>query len=272
MFQQGCLPMHRLRRPHSQYAIPRARPSREEEAKKLRLWPLPPCRPLVAGACGEPGGDRVPAAGPHRGHGAPAQRVPAQRLCHVSIGLPRTCRSCWPCPRAPLPRSTCRELPRLAPASKHTPPPPCTTNPSACLRPQVCHIAARPGGARYADLNGMAVRQLYQRGLVWLEVPVRPEDHLSIPPLEVGTAQLWYLSVPPLGRGASQAGMQVVRCGVVCCTRLAVNRAPRCFRLPAPPPPVLPLSLPRHTCRALCPTRPPPQPRRQTRWRRCCTR
>lgn len=48
----------------------------------------------------------------------------------------------------------------------------------------VCHIAARPGGARYADLNGMAVRQLYQRGLVWLEVPVRPEDHLSIPPLE----------------------------------------------------------------------------------------
>ena len=36
----------------------------------------------------------------------------------------------------------------------------------------------------YADLNGMAVRKLYQRGLVWLEVPVRPEDHLSIPPLE----------------------------------------------------------------------------------------
>jgi len=41
---------------------------------------------------------------------------------------------------------------------------------------------------RYSDLNGSAVRQLYARGLVWLEVPVRPEDHLSIPPLEVGTA------------------------------------------------------------------------------------
>jgi hypothetical protein len=52
----------------------------------------------------------------------------------------------------------------------------------------VCHIAARPGGARYADLNGMAVRQLYQRGLVWLEVPVRPEDHVSVPPLEVSRA------------------------------------------------------------------------------------
>lgn len=38
---------------------------------------------------------------------------------------------------------------------------------------------------RYSDLNGSAVRQLYARGLVWLEVPVRPEDHLSIPPLEV---------------------------------------------------------------------------------------
>ncbi|KAI3436452.1 hypothetical protein D9Q98_005869 [Chlorella vulgaris] len=48
----------------------------------------------------------------------------------------------------------------------------------------VCHIAARPGGARYSDLNGTAVRQLYQRGLVWLDVPVRPEDQLSIPPLE----------------------------------------------------------------------------------------
>lgn len=42
---------------------------------------------------------------------------------------------------------------------------------------------------RYADLNGMAVRQLYLRGLVWLEVPVRPEDHLSIPPLEASLVQ-----------------------------------------------------------------------------------
>ena len=49
----------------------------------------------------------------------------------------------------------------------------------------VCHAAARQGGARFAEVNAAAVRALYRRGLVYLEVPVRPEDHLSIPPLEV---------------------------------------------------------------------------------------
>ena len=53
---------------------------------------------------------------------------------------------------------------------------------------QVCHMAARPGGARASDTNLPAVRQLYRRGVIWLEVPVRPEDHLSIPPLEVTPA------------------------------------------------------------------------------------
>lgn len=47
-----------------------------------------------------------------------------------------------------------------------------------------CHVAARPGGARCAELHPAAVGTLYRRGLVWLDVPVRPEDHLSIPPLE----------------------------------------------------------------------------------------
>ena len=42
-----------------------------------------------------------------------------------------------------------------------------------------------PPPRSFCDLNGAAARQLYARGLVWLEVPVRPEDHLSIPPLEV---------------------------------------------------------------------------------------
>lgn len=56
-----------------------------------------------------------------------------------------------------------------------------------CRTPlQVCHAAARPGGARASDVNLGAVRSLYRKGVVWLEVPVRPEDHLSIPPLEVG--------------------------------------------------------------------------------------
>eukprot|EP00887_Chlorella_sp_A99_P002714 scaffold6.g2714.t1 len=52
------------------------------------------------------------------------------------------------------------------------------------LEVAACHAAARPGGTRYSDLNPLAVAQLYRRGLVWLEVPVSPDDHLSIPPLE----------------------------------------------------------------------------------------
>lgn len=49
----------------------------------------------------------------------------------------------------------------------------------------VCQAAAQPGGARFAEVNAAAARQLYRRGLVWLEVPVRSDDHVSIPPLEV---------------------------------------------------------------------------------------
>lgn len=54
-----------------------------------------------------------------------------------------------------------------------------------CVPQQADDQHSDPAAAcSFSDLNGTAVLQLYQRGLVWLEVPVRPEDHLSIPPLE----------------------------------------------------------------------------------------
>jgi len=49
---------------------------------------------------------------------------------------------------------------------------------------EVCQAAARPNGARYDTLNSNLVNYLYRRGLVWYDVPVSSEDHLSIPPLE----------------------------------------------------------------------------------------
>lgn len=49
---------------------------------------------------------------------------------------------------------------------------------------EVCQAAARHNGARYDTLNSDLVNYLYRRGLVWYDVPVSSEDHLSIPPLE----------------------------------------------------------------------------------------
>lgn len=48
-----------------------------------------------------------------------------------------------------------------------------------------CRAAAGPRGARCGDLDAATLAALHRRGLVWLEVPVAEDDHLSIPPLEV---------------------------------------------------------------------------------------
>jgi len=49
----------------------------------------------------------------------------------------------------------------------------------------VCQMAAERGGARCSDVDPLVLEDLYRKGLVWLEVPIAPGDHLSIPPLEV---------------------------------------------------------------------------------------
>lgn len=48
----------------------------------------------------------------------------------------------------------------------------------------VCTEAARAGGLRLRDTDAALVGALHRRGLLYLEVPVRPDDHVSIPPLE----------------------------------------------------------------------------------------
>lgn len=48
----------------------------------------------------------------------------------------------------------------------------------------VCEAAARAGGVRYDAVDRSIVDSLYRRGLVWFEVPISLEDHISILTLE----------------------------------------------------------------------------------------
>ena len=51
---------------------------------------------------------------------------------------------------------------------------------------EACQRACRPGGARVRDFDTLALLQgLLKRGLIYLDVPIRPTDRVSIPPLEV---------------------------------------------------------------------------------------
>lgn len=49
----------------------------------------------------------------------------------------------------------------------------------------LCTRAAMPGGLRLKDADMDLVEALHKKGLLYLEVPIRPDDHVSIPPLEV---------------------------------------------------------------------------------------
>ena len=48
-----------------------------------------------------------------------------------------------------------------------------------------CTEAAKPGSARVGDLDPGLVGSLYRKGLLYFSVPIWPDDHVSIPPLEV---------------------------------------------------------------------------------------
>ena len=49
----------------------------------------------------------------------------------------------------------------------------------------LCQDACRPAGLQVQDVGAAALQPLYKRGLVYLDVPIKPTDHVSIPPLEV---------------------------------------------------------------------------------------
>ena len=50
---------------------------------------------------------------------------------------------------------------------------------------KACQDGCKPGACKVADLDRQLLQQLYKKGLVHLDVPIRPNDHVSIPPLEV---------------------------------------------------------------------------------------
>lgn len=50
---------------------------------------------------------------------------------------------------------------------------------------KACEEACKPGGCQVADLDRALLQSLHKKGLVHLDVPIRSDDHVSIPPLEV---------------------------------------------------------------------------------------
>ena len=78
----------------------------------------------------------------------------------------------------------------------------------------VCTEAARPGGVKLRDTDPVLVEPLHKRGLLYLEVPIRPDDHVSIPPLEVFIPSILNLcaSFPQTGSCAIRATFVIELC------------------------------------------------------------
>ena len=49
----------------------------------------------------------------------------------------------------------------------------------------LCTRAAVPPGLKLKDADMDMVEALHKKGILYLEVPIRPDDHVAIPPLEV---------------------------------------------------------------------------------------
>ena len=79
--------------------------------------------------------------------------------------------------------------PRLLPALSSTASLPCAGETEyRQLAPeelQLCQEACRAGGVRVRDCDPRLLQGLHRRGLVYFDIPIRPDDHVSIPPLEV---------------------------------------------------------------------------------------
>lgn len=52
---------------------------------------------------------------------------------------------------------------------------------------KACEEACKPGGCQVADLDRPLLQNLHKKGLIHLDVPIRADDHVSIPPLEVSS-------------------------------------------------------------------------------------
>ena len=66
---------------------------------------------------------------------------------------------------------------------------------------KACQDGCKPGGCKVTELDKQLLQQLYKKGLIHLDVPIRPNDHVSIPPLEVRPTPLHSAAVqsdPPV--------------------------------------------------------------------------
>lgn len=61
---------------------------------------------------------------------------------------------------------------------------------------KACQDGCKPGACKVSDLDRQLLQQLYKKGLIHLDVPIRPNDHVSIPPLEVQPSYVSSLCLP----------------------------------------------------------------------------
>ena len=80
---------------------------------------------------------------------------------------------------------------------------------------KACQDGCKPGGCKVADLEKQLLQQLYKKGLIHLDVPIRPNDHVSIPPLEVRLNYNQFCAQPRFDYGSSSPSLHAdaVRCG-----------------------------------------------------------
>ena len=82
----------------------------------------------------------------------------------------------------------------------------------AAVELAVCTEAARPGGLRLRDADADLIEALHKRGLLYLEVPIRPDDHVSIPPLEARAPSIHLLPALLLRMPISSASKRSTLC------------------------------------------------------------
>ena len=50
---------------------------------------------------------------------------------------------------------------------------------------KACQDGCKPGGCRVAEVDKQLLQQLYKKGLIHLDVPIRPNDHVTITPIDL---------------------------------------------------------------------------------------
>lgn len=76
---------------------------------------------------------------------------------------------------------------------------------------RVCRAIVGSNGLPAAQLPDDILQALHKRGLVYLDVPVLPTDHVSIPPLEVPIAAVQHTSQTAIGTSISESAQAMFK-------------------------------------------------------------